>query len=111
WTITNFPALWRCPVNFNEHPVINLCAESIFDSLNVSAVSIRGELHPACKAFFQVVNEMVCAVCAAIPDKPARNKFRVRVKCQPRPNAARSLSLHFIGNVFVFGINESPCLI
>ena len=54
------------------------------------------------------MHEVIGRARIAAADKPARQKFRVGIKRNPCPSAARSGVAHFLGQVFVFGINERP---
>jgi hypothetical protein len=57
----------------------------------------------------QVVHEMIRRTSVTATDKPARDKFRVRIKCNPSPNTANAgLPPHFFRHVFVFGVTEIP---
>jgi hypothetical protein len=57
----------------------------------------------------QVMHEVVCRASVTAADKPARHKFRVRVKRNPSPNTANAGHVpHFIRQVFVFGVTEAP---
>jgi hypothetical protein len=57
----------------------------------------------------QIVHEMIRRARVTAADKPARHKFRVRVKRNPSPDAANArLSPHSFRHVFVFRVTERP---
>lgn len=71
-------------------------------------MAVCGQLDAMRQPSGQIVHKVICRASITGADKPARHKFRVRIKRNPRPHAARSAALHIFWHVLVFGINERP---
>ncbi len=54
------------------------------------------------------MDEMIRATGMALTDEPARNKFAIRVECNPRPNIARALCLHLRRAILFLCAYEAP---
>src|SRR4051812_39733154 len=78
-----FWTCWRFSVNLRQLREINICPESVFDSGQVSVVTIRRELHAMSQTLFQIMHEVIGRVCMAATNEPTRHKLCFRVYGYP----------------------------
>src|SRR6266849_1702420 len=107
-TVSDLSAFWRVPVNLRQHRVVNFASKRIFDGCQIGAMTVSRQLYSVRKALFQIMHEVISAACVALADKPAGNKFRVRIEGNPCPAIARAFSL-LLGRAILFlRINKIP---
>lgn len=84
-TVAHVRTFWGCAVNLLQHPEINVGSEYIFNRMKVCLVAVRRKLDAVREAVFQIGKKMKCAARVMRANEPARNKFGVRTKSNPRP--------------------------
>jgi hypothetical protein len=98
----------RRTIQLHELRVINLLAEQHVDHFAVGAETVGGELEATREPLGQIVNEQVAVSEIASADAPMRNKLRVGIGRDPKPNVAGLAILSLLkGGIALFGSDEA----
>jgi hypothetical protein len=110
WAVSSFVSFaLSASVELNEHSIIDIGTEGIFNRAHVGSMTVGRELDTVRKPTSQVVYELKGVTSIAFADEPARNKFCVRINGDPRPNVANAEpSPHFVGYVLFLCVAKIP---
>jgi len=109
--ITRFRAVSGGAVQFDQHGVVNLRAESVLHGIGINAMPISCELNPIDDTRSCIAHERLRCFGSKIPERVGHNQFAVAVQCRPRPNAAKATLYLFQGQILILTANKRPYLI
>lgn len=102
----------RLAVKLHQHGVVHGALKSSGDGIQVDAVAVRRELHPAIDPEPKIVHEEVGALGVAVADKVAHDQLRIAIERGPRPNRSSRVRRVFGGrNVLRLGVAKTPNLV
>src|SRR5208337_4699385 len=86
--ITALAALWRCPIEFSQHRVVDLASESGIQRVQIRLVAVRGDLWTSDEARSQIVDKFHRSIAVASSDMPAWHKLRLGIRGKRKPCVA-----------------------
>lgn len=107
-TVTRFGTVVRRAVDLNQHRVINLGAERIFDSIGVHTMAISCKLDSIADSRSNVLHESFGGRSTTIPQRVRNDQLGISVDCRPRPNVASTLLHLFQCDVLLLRVDERP---
>lgn len=95
-----------------KHAVIDIIAERIFDSLQISFVPVAGELHPVRKPAGKIADELARALAVTPADEVRDDQLRIGFDTGPGPCVASAFGGGLGAlDVALLGVGEAPNLI
>ena len=97
------------PVQFNQHRIVHVRAESILNGDKIGPVTVRRDLDTKAQSGSKIINKFNSAFCIALADELRRDKFGIRVDGDPCPYiSASELTPLFLGKVLFLRSTEAP---
>ncbi len=90
-------------VMFDEHGVVDIGPEGLFNGLQIGLVAVAGELHPAGEAQCQIADEVLRRFRVTSADIEGRNQLGIGVNRHPRPTVT-SAFWRSLGRLDVLGL-------
>jgi hypothetical protein len=106
--VTRLRAISRRSVELDQHRIVDVSSECVFDGVRIDAVSVRRQLNPVPDARGSVLHKCLGSRSAAISEGIRDNQLCIRTDGRPRPNIASALLHLFKRDVFLLRINERP---
>jgi hypothetical protein len=81
-------AIRRGTIELDQHGVVDVTTERTFNNLQISPVTIAGELDAVGKAARKIVHEAHCVLAVAPADQPRHDRLGVGIDSRPSPCVA-----------------------
>lgn len=91
-TVAALGALWRGPVNLDQHGVIDICAKRPFNGFQIGLVAVRRELDAGSESRRDIVHEPLGAVVIPTADEVGNDEIGVGLDRGPRPCVAGTVN-------------------